>query len=337
MTSRSKEPPNEVLLRMATGYRTTQALYVVAKLGIPDLLLNGPKNCSELGKRLGAHSRALFRVMRALAGLGVFTQDASGRFGLTTVSELLLSENPQSMRSNVIIYGSEHYRAAGGLLHTVLTGETAFNHVYGKGRFEYLSENPEASLNFNVAIAQGSRRLKNPLESYDFNGRHLIIDIGGGRGDTIASILRGNPTLNGILFDLPQGTTLSYSYLAEQGIAERCKVITGSAFDSIPKGGDVYLMSRFLHNFRDVEVLTLLSNCRNAIRKGGILLLRESVIPEGGGPSKAKQIDLVMLFMSGGAERTEAEWRKLLRSSGFALSRLFLRKGYFDLIEARPV
>jgi hypothetical protein len=334
MNTHPNRSPKEALLAMATGYRTTQALYVVAKLGIADLLFEGPKNAQQLAKKVGANPQALFRVMRALAALGVFTQNVKGMFALSPTGDLLRAENPQTLLYNILIYGNEHYKAAGDLLHTVITGETAFNHVYGKNRFEYLIENSQASAIFNAAMAQGSRRLKNPLESYNFKDRRLVVDVGGGRGDVMASILRGNPEMKGILFDLPAAVSGAEANLKKLGVAGRCKIITGSAFGAIPAGGDIYLTSRFLHNFADVKAISILSNCRKAISKQGILLLRESVLGEGSGHSIAKQVDLVMLFLTEGKERTEPEWGNILKAAGFCISRILKRKGYFDLIEA---
>jgi len=328
--------PSEVLFRMLVGFRTTQALYVAAKLGIADHLVSGPLDSNELARRVRVHPRALFRVMRALAALGVFTQDSSGRFGLTAIGELLRTDSHESLRYSAIAIGEEQYRAAGELFHTVRTGETAFNHLYGKGHFEYLAEHPEASKIFNAYMSEGLRRYGNRMESYDFKDRHFVVDVGGGRGDLIASVLRANPALEGILYDLPQGVAEAADYLESQGVANRCQIMTGSAFDSIPAGGDAYVMSRVLHDWPDEKAAVLLSNCRKAIAKGGTLLIRENVLPEDDTPSMGKQLDLTMLYMLGGAERTEAEWRNLLQASGFSLTRILKTKSPFDIIEAAP-
>ena len=322
---------------MAQGFRTSQALYVVSKLGIPDLLINGPSDCNQLASRLHADGKALFRVMRALAAQGIFTQDSTDRFGLTPMSQLLRSDTPGSMRYDLIFFGEEYYRAAGEMLHTVKTGETAFNHIYGKSHFDYLGENPEASKIFNLAMAGLLAHHGNPLESYDFRGRHLIVDVGGGRGDLVVDLLKSNPGVEGIIYDLPQGLSEAKLLLKSAGIADRCQIITGSFFESVPTGGDVYLMSRILHDWQDNEAKKILNNCRKAIREDGVLLLREAVIPEGDTPSAGKQLDLTMLFLVGGRERTEKEWHSLLHETGFALERVIKSKrGAFDIIEATP-
>jgi hypothetical protein len=321
---------------MILGYKATQVLYVVAKLGIPDHLVNGPRRAEELAKEVGANSKALFRVMRHLAALGIFTQDESRKFGLTPLSELLCTDNPESARYNAIFAGEENYRAAGDLLHTVRTGETAFNHLYGKGHFEWMADNADASSTFNKAMAQSLRRRENPVESYDYSGKHLIVDVGGGRGDLITAVLVANPAMEGLLFDLPQGSAEARSLLKAKGVEDRCLIKTGSFFDSIPAGGDVYVLSRILHDWPDDKVATILANCRKAIKEDGTLLIRDNVLSDRG-EVLATQVDVTMLYMTGGVERAESEWRSLLQSAGFRLTRVYKKEGQLDLVEAKPV
>ncbi len=331
------DSPPDTLYRMAVGFRNTQALYVVAKLGIADLLAHGPLGGGELSQRLGINARALFRVMRALAAQGVFTQDSSDRFGLTPISRLLRSDTPDSMRYIVIAYGERQYEAAGQLIHTVRTGETAFDHIYGEGLFDYLSGNKEPNMVFNLFMAQSHRRSGEHLGFYDFSQKRLIVDVGGGQGHLIAYLLKLHTHLAGILYDLPQGVSHAAKYLEEQEVSDRCQVITGSFFDSVPKGGDVYLLSRILHDWPDEKAGKILRNCRKAIGGGGVLLIMDAVIPEGDTPHLGKQVDLQMLFLVGGLERTEREWRRLLEVSGFALKRVTSTGTQFDVIEASPV
>jgi len=327
----------EQLVQAASGYRTTQALYVAAKLGVADYLQDGPKTAEDIARQVVAHPPALFRVLRALAALGFFTQDASNRFGLTTKSRFLLSGSPTSLRAFVIMTGEELYRAAGELLHTVRTGETAFNHLYGMGTWEYLSRNLEAGATFNAAMGQTLQRTENPLDGYDFAGRHVVVDVGGGRGDQIVRILRSNPRTTGILYELPQVASDARTYLKASGVADRCELVTGSAFESIPSGGDVYILSRVLHAWPDDKAAVLLANCRRAITKDGVLLIRDSVLPEGDAPSPGKQLDLTMLFMVGGQERSEPEWRSLLLGSGFRVANISQTRSPLDLVEAKPI
>ena len=331
------DTPGERLFSMAVGCRVTQALYVVAKLGVADHLVAGSRRAAEVAERVGADPRSLFRLMRSLASQGVFTQDLSDRFGLTPVGKLLVTDHPESMRYVAIYMGEENYKAAGGLLHTVKTGETAFDHIYGQGHFDWMSTHPEASKTFNMFMAQSTRRYGRPLEEINLEGRHLIVDVGGGRGTLLAHILKKNPKLSGILYDLPQGCAEASPYLESEGVADRCKIVRGSFFDSVPSGGDVYFLSRILHDWPDEKARQILDNCRKAIATNGSLLIREAVIPEGDAPSPGKQVDLIMLYMLGGAERTEPEWRRILASSRFGLKSVTRTGAPFDLIEAGPV
>ena len=330
------ESPRQQLFNLTQGYKTTQALYVAAKLGVADLLQHGPKKAEQIAKEVGANPNALFRLMRHLAAIGIFTQDETGKFGLTPLGELLRTDNPESMRYGAIFTGEENYQATGNLLHSVRTGETAFDNLYGKGHFDFLAEHPEASSTFNKAMAQSLRRLENPVESYDYSGKRLIVDVGGGRGDLISSVLVANPSMKGILFDLPQGSAEAHSLLQAKGIEDRCHIKTGSFFDSIPAGGDVYVLSRILHDWPDEKAATVLANCRGAIREDGTLLIRDNVLSDRGERPDSTQLDLTMLIMTGGVERTESEWRSLLRSAGFVLTRVYKKEGRADLIEARP-
>lgn len=328
--------PSERLHRMATGYRDTQALYVVAKLGVADLLADGPTTADELARRLGVQARPLFRVLRNLAGQGVFTQDGEDRFGLTPAGEPLRTDHPRTVRHSLIMHGELHYQAAGALLHTVQSGETGFDHLYGKGLFAYLADHPEDSAAFNAAMGDSAGVWSNPITAYDFRGHRVIVDVGGGRGTLLATLLARNPDLRGILYDLPQGVAEARSFLESQGVADRCEIRTGDAFREIPSGGDVYIFSRFLDDWPDDQARSLLRNARKAIPRTGLLLLWEAVVPSGDEPSLTKDIDLTMLFLLGGAERTEAEWRALLAATGFALVKVTKTGGMFDLIEASP-
>jgi O-methyltransferase/methyltransferase family protein len=331
---RSTETPRQELFSMISGYKATQVLYVAAKLGIADHLANGSMSADQLAKKVGANPKALLRLMRHLVALGIFTQDESKKFGLTSLGELLRDDNPESMRYNAIFSGEENYKATGELLHTVRTGETAFNHLYGRGHFDWLADHPDESSTFNKAMAQSLRLLRNPVESYDFKGKHLIVDVGGGRGDLITSIMQANPTLKGVLFDLPQGSREAQSVLKTRGVADRCEIKTGSFFDSVPAGGDVYVLSRILHDWPDDRVATILANCRRAIRDDGTLLIRDNVLTDR--DEFGSQLDMTMMIMTGGQERTESEWKNLLHSTGFTLTRIHKKEGQLDLIEAKP-
>ncbi len=325
------------LLRLITGYRISQAVYVAAKLGIADRIADGPKDAETLARETGVRADPLFRTLRALAAVGVLTLDASKRFGLTRLGQSLRTDVPRTVAAFAVFQGEESYRAFADLLHTVRTGETAFDHVYGMGHFEYLAGHPEASAIFNAAMGVSARISGTLGEGYDFSRRRVVVDVGGGHGAVLAAVLAANPHLRGILYDLPAAVTEAPAFLASQGVAERCTIRTGSAFESIPPGGDVYLMSRLLHDFPDDRAAVLLRNCRRAIPSSGVLLLREGVLPETEVPARRVSLDLEMMALNGGRERTEAEWRALLRGEGFELSRVLPGAASQDLLEARPV
>jgi len=267
MARLSTENPAARLLQLASGFRNTQALYVAAKLGVADHLVEGPKTCAELAPLTGAHEKSLFRVMRALASLGVFDQDSEDRFSLNPMGSLLVADAPGSVRAVVLVWGSEMYRATGELLMSVKTGKTAFDSVFGEGHFEYLGKHPDESETFNAMMAQMIRAnpMRRSIERYDFSGRKTVVDVGGGVANYSLSILLRNPHLTGILYDLPAAVKEAPGHLMSRGVEGRVKIVIGSAFDSIPDGGDVYTMSRVLHDHPDDMALKILRNCRKAI------------------------------------------------------------------------
>lgn len=331
----SAESPAARLLQLASGFRITQALYVVAKLQVADNLVKGPKTCGELAPLVGAHEQSLFRVMRALASLGVFGQDSEDKFSLNSMSSLLVVDATDSVRAAVLVWGSEMYRAAGELLMSVKTGKTAFDSLFGEGHFEYLSKHPEESETFNTMMAQMLRAspTRRSIERYDFSGRKTVVDVGGGVGELLASILQRNPHLTGILYDLPAAVKAAPDHLKSRGVVGRVKIVTGSAFDSVPGGGDVYTMSRVLHDHPDDVALKILRHCRKVIPSEGVLLIGDSVVPGGSTPSPGKVVDLTMLIMTGGRERTEKDWAALLKEGGFTMVKADEKE---NLVEARP-
>ncbi len=336
--SETRQPSSrDALLALAWGYRATQAVYVVAKLGVADVLEQGPSTADDVAKKVGAHPRSLFRVMRTVAALGVFTQDELDRFGLTPVGDALRSRSPDSVRNMVIMVGDQQYEVAGKLLHTVRTGETAYHHLHGMGHFDHMATDPQEAAVFNAAMAEGTRRYGNSFASLDLEGRSVAVDVGGGRGELLAMLLADRPSLKGVLYDLPQGVAEAGPFLASRGLTDRVRIETGSMFESVPRGGDLYILSRILHDWPDDRAALVLRNCRKAIPDHGVLLIREGVVPAGDAPSPTKEMDLVMLFMLGGQERTEREWRDLLGRSGFEIARIHRTGSPLDVIEARPV
>ena len=328
------------LLQMIQGFWVSQMIYVAARLGIADLVADGPKSSAELATITSTHAPTLYRVLRTLASLGVFAEDDRGRFSMTALAEPLRSGVPDSIRNWAIFNGGmQEWRSWEQLLYSVQTGEAAFPHVWGQQNWEYRTHNPEANEVFNRAMTSASfRRIGPVMAAYDFSGIDTIVDVGGGHGAFITAILQKYPAMHGILFDLPHVAAGAKSKLQEAGVADRCEIATGSFLDSIPGGGDAYLFSKVIHDWDDDKANEILKNCRQAMASHGKILLVEAVIPPGNTPHIGKLIDINMLVVNdGGRERTEAEFRALLAAAGFTLTRIVSTPGEVSVIEGLPV
>jgi O-methyltransferase domain/Dimerisation domain len=332
--SAGSKPPQAVLLEMLTGFWTSQAIHVAAQLGIADLLRDGPRTADDLARAAGAHGRSLYRLLRALASVGVFAEDGAGRFGLTPLAACLRSDVPGSQRATAIAMGEEHYRAWGDLLYSVRTGQTAFDHLYGKPIFQYLADNPRAAQLFDEMMTgvHGAETAA-MLEVYDFTPIGTLVDVGGGNGTTLAAVLARDPLLHGILFDRPDVIERAREPLKAAGMEYRCLLVGGDFFASVPVGGDAYLLRHILHDWNDGQCLTILGNIRKAMLPRAKLLIVESVIPPGNEPCFAKFLDVNMLAIPGGMERTAEEYRQLLQGAGFKLSRIIPTRMEVSVIE----
>ena len=333
----SPSPP-EVMNRMLTGYWTTQALYVAAKLSIADLLTNGPRSADDLAHVTNAHGPSLYRLLRGLASMGVFTEDGTGRFSLTPLAECLRSDVPGSQRALAIMGGEEHYKAWGELHYSVQTGKIAFDKLYGMPVFDFLSKNPEQAKVFDAAmVGVHGRETAAMTDAYDLSSIGVLADIGGGNGSLLTTVLKKYPSMRGILYDLPGVTERAKANLQSAGLTDRCKVIGGSFFESIPVGADAYLMRHIIHDWDDEKATTILRNVRQAIGKEGRLLVVEGVIPPGNDPCFGKLLDLTMLTIPGGKERTEEEYRTLFKAGGFALTQIVPTNAEVSVIEGKKL
>ena len=333
-------PAGAILSQMAYGYWVTQALRAAALLGVADQLAPGPQTVAALAAATGAVPRHLYRLLRALAGLGVFAETAEGRFMLTPLAEPLRSDVAGSVRWLLILIGDpEQYRSWEALVHSVTTGECAFDHVFGASLFDYLALHPEAAATFDRAmtgvIAEAARAI---VAAYDVSGFAHIVDVGGGVGTLLAALLQANPAARGTLLDLPHVTEQAHGFLQAAGVHRRVDVVAGDFFQAVPAGGDLYLLGSILHDWEDEQALAILRRCRQAMAPGTRLLLVVLVVPSGNTPSLSKLLDLHMMLITGGCERTEAEHRALLTQSGFELLRVIPSGHPFaDLVEARAV
>lgn len=328
--------PPDVMNRLITGYWSTQAVYVAAKLGLADLLIDGPRTAEDLARITKVHAPSLYRLMRGLASLGVFADDGTGRFSLTPAAECLRSDLPGSQRALAIMSGEEQYRAWGELLYSVQTGKIAFDKIYGMPVFDFLSKNLEQAKVFDAAmVGVHGRETSAMTDAYDFSEIGVLADVGGGNGSLITTVLQKHPKLKGILYDLPGVVERAKANLAAAGVADRCQVIGGSFFESIPSGADAYLMRHIIHDWDDEKSKTILNNVRKAMKSDGRLLLVEGVIPPGNDPSFGKLLDLTMLVIPGGKERTEEEYRDLYEACGFQLTRIVPTKAEVSVIEGK--
>jgi O-methyltransferase/methyltransferase family protein len=325
------------LLQMMTGYWVSQALHVAAKLGIADLLTDGPVDCEDLAAATDTHAPSLQRVLRALASVGVFTEVSPGSFALTPLAELLRTETPGSMRALAIMYAEEQYRAWGELLHSVRTGEMAFDHQFGMGYFEYLAQHPEADRVFNAAMTGWTHQLVGAVvDTYDFSSFRTVVDVGGGYGALLAAILRNNPDTRGILFEQPHVIASAAEQLMATGVADRCTLVGGDFFAAVPAGGDAYVLSQILHDWDDERCVAILGQCRRVMPDHGTLLVVELVLPPGDEPFLGKWLDLHMLVLLGGRERTAAEYETLFLAAGFELARVVPTSPGPSVVEAVP-
>jgi len=301
------------------GSWMTQGLWVAAELGIADLLAEGPRTVEELAQETRTHKGALYRLLRALAAVGVFTQDARQRFSLTPLAELLQTDVPGSQRAYAIMMGAEFYAAWGELLHSVRTGEPGFQKRFGMPFFQYMTGNPERHSIYDAAMTAVHGAETEPmLDAYDFSAFKTVVDIGGGNGQVMAAILRRHPGLQGIVFDLPAVADRARSTTWPGDIANRIRIEGGDFFAGVPAGADAYLMRHVIHDWEDPEAVAILRRCREAMAPHGRVLVVEMVIPPGNEPSFGKWLDLMMLLVAG-RERTEEEYDRLLMAAGLKL------------------
>lgn len=315
--------PQARLGQMITGYWTSQAIYAAAKFGIADLLSERAKTVEELAAASGSKPELLYRLLRALASVGIFTEEAGRRFALTPLAELLRSDVQGSQRSLALMMGDDQYRAWGNLADTVQTGDNAYEKIFGKPIFEHLAEQPEKARIFDDAMTGiHGRETGAILDAYDFTGIKVIADIGGGNGSKITAILQKHTEMRGILFDLPHVIERARPNIQAAELTERCQLIEGDFFKAVPGGADAYLMRHIIHDWDDEKSLTILRNCHAVMSPGNRLCVVESVIPPGDDPFMGKFLDLTMMLIPGGKERTQDEYQDLYDRAGFDLVRV---------------
>jgi len=326
-TDRSSRPPApehlQELFRLVSGYRVSQALYVVATLGIPDLLRDGPRESNDLAQATGTDASALYRVLRFLTGVGLFSEVAPHRFALTALGAGLRADVPGSIRPVVLMLLDEcHWQPWGQLIHSVRTGETAFDHVHGMGLFDYLGSHPETAMIFHQAMTSNTAGSGSAITTaYDFSGIRRIVDVGGGHGLFLATILQAYPAMQGVVFDRPEVVVGATPTLTAARVADRCTLVGGDFFTENLPNGDAYILRQIIHDWDDTRATAILANCRRSLATGGRLLVVERAIePDYRHALPVLHLDLEMLVNVGGLQRTEEEYGVLFAGAGFRLT-----------------
>lgn len=328
-------PPEAVLGQITMGCFLTQAVYVAAKLGIADLLKDKPVHVSELAKQTETHERSLYRVLRALASVGIFAETDPKVFALTPVAEPLITDRPASMRDLVIFMGEKwHWAVYGEMLYSVKTGKVAWEKVHGQEVFPYFQQNPEEYEIFNRAMTSFSHLAAPVAEAYDTGEAETLVDIAGGHGALLSAFLKANPNLKGVLFDLPEVVAGAPALLEKEGVSERVETLSGDFFQSVPAGADVYMMKHIIHDWDDERAVKILSNIASTMNSEGKVLIIEHVVPPGNAPDMSKMMDLEMLVSPGGVERTAEEYAEILSAAGLRLNRIIPTKSPLSIVEA---
>jgi O-methyltransferase domain/Dimerisation domain len=307
------------LYQIMGGHRVAQALYVVAKLGIADLLKDGLLSSDQLARATGTDEPALYRLLRFLTGAGLFHEEAPRHFALTALSAGLRADVPGSLRANVLMQLDEpHWAAWSQLLYSVRSGKTAFGHVHGAEFFDYLARHGEPAAVFQQAMTSNTARSGAAItRAYDFSGVRRIVDVGGGHGLFLATILQSYPAMRGVLFDQPEVVQGAAAALEMAGVADRCEIAAGDFFAAVPPGGDAYLLRQIIHDWDDAQAITILTNCRRAMHESGkVLVVERALAADHREALGALHLDMEMLANLGGLQRTDAEYGVLFEAAG---------------------
>jgi hypothetical protein len=332
-------PPHARVIQMATGYWVSRIVFAAAKLDLADRLADGPKSAAELADPTKTNAHALHRLMRALAALGILAGRDGERFALTPLGETLKTGAPGSARATVLTLGGPlGWRAWEEIVYSVRTGKTGFEKVFGMGAFDYLSQHPdEAALFSETMIGVHGAEPPAVAEAFDFSRFGTVADIGGASGNLLAAVLARHAKPRGILFDLPHVVRDAPALLKARGVADRVRIETGSFFETVPAGADAYMLSHVIHDWSEEQCLTILGHVRRAVPKDGRLLIVEMVLPPGDEFHPGKILDITMLVMPGGQERTPDEYAGLLGKARFQMERIVPTASAVSIVEAVPV
>jgi hypothetical protein len=332
------EPTSADMRRLVDGFQVSQALYAASELGIPDFLREGMRSADELAAAAGADAPTLYRLLRALAAVGVLREDDSQQFTLTALGQFLRTDHPASAAPWLAQVGRPYFwQAWGNLTHSVRTGETAFDALHGTDVWSWRASQPEENAVFNRAMTGLSRMANAAITAaYDFSRFGHIVDVGGGNGAFLAAILQATPGARGTVFDLPHVVAGVEAVVADAGVADRCDAVGGSMFESVPAGADAYVMKAVLHDWDDARCGSILGVCREAMSPDARLLVVERIVGPPNRDAVTKLSDLNMLALPGGRERTEDEFAALFGASGFRLASVTRTGSPMHVIEAAP-
>ncbi len=331
-------PPHVKLIQMSSAFLQSRVLYTAAKLELADYLADGPKSADELAEPTGTHAPSLHRLMRTLAHMGVLSMEDDQRFSLTLLGEALKSDARGAAQSTILtVAGKGFWNSFFKLPETLEDGEPGMEKAFGKSFFDYMADNPEESTHFNKTMI-GFHGAEPPAvaEVYDFSGFDTVVDVGGGTGNMLATILERYSGPEGILFELPRVVTEAPELIEERGLKGRITCKSGNFFKAVPEGGDAYILSHILHDWPEERCLTILQNCRDVMSPASRLLIVEMVLPDDGSPHPGYELDMVMLALTGGRERTKEEYDELLKQAGFNLEQVVPTDSPVSIVEALP-
>lgn len=324
--------PSTELMQMINCYQVSQAIHVAATLGVADQLKDGPKPYDVVARTCGAHPASLYRLLRALAAVGVFHETSNKEFSLTPLGACLTSDAPGSRRN----YARGQWKSWGNLLHCIKSGESASEYTYGKDAWTYRKQHPEEQAIFNDAMTGNSRSESQAvLEAYDFSRFTCVVDVGGGQGLLLKEILLACPSARGILFDQPHVIASAQQVPTE--LAQRCQLVAGSFFEAVPQNGDAYLMKAILHDWDDGKSIEILRTCRRAMSPKAALIVIERVVGSPNESQDSKFSDLNMMVQYAALERTRQEFHDLLKGGGFELAEVVPTRSPMSIIIGKPI
>jgi hypothetical protein len=332
-----QQTPQHQMIDMATAYWASSLVYAAADLELADHLAEAPRTAAEIAQSTGSDAPSLYRVMRTLAGMGLFTEDSGQRFSLTPLGETLRVGTPGSVRSSVLTLAGVLAKPLSELSYSIKTGKPAFEKIFGMPLFAWLARHPvEASMFSETMVGLHGAEPEAVAKAYDFSQARTVIDVGGATGNLLAAILSHHRAPRGMLFDLPHVVRDAPPLIKARGLSERIAIEAGSFFESVPVVDGAYLLSHIIHDWSEAQCLTILSNCRRAMNANSRLLIIEMVLPSGNTPDPGKMLDVIMLTVPGGQERTEPEYRELLEKAGFRLTRVVPTESAVSIVEALP-